>query len=51
MAQIIKKKKIDSPSYKDINEILKKFDTNKDVKLSKKRFEVLVKKLIRELMI
>ena len=50
LTQIAKEKNIDAPSDKDINETLKKFDTNKDGKLSKKEFEVLVKKLIREML-
>ena len=49
LTQIAKEKNIDAPSDKDINETLKKFDTNKDGKLSKKEFEVLVKKLIRKI--
>ena len=50
LTQIAKEKNIDPPSDKDITETLKKFDTNKDGKLSKKEFEVLVKKLIREML-
>ena len=50
LTQIAKEKNIDPPSDKDITETLKKFDTNKDGKLSKKEFTFLVKKLIKEML-
>ena len=37
------------PSNQEIEETLKKFDTNKDGKLSKKEFVFLVKKCIKEM--
>ena len=49
LAQFAKRKKLDPPSDKDIEETLKKFDKNKDGRLSKKEFEVLVKKAIKEM--
>ena len=48
--QFAKEKSMDPPSDKDIEETLKKFDTNKDGKLSKKEFEFLVKKCIKEML-
>ena len=48
--QFAKEKSMDPPSDKDIEETLKKFDTNKDGKLSKKEFEFLVKKCIIEML-
>ena len=47
--QFAKEKSMDPPSEKDIDETLKKFDTNKDGKLSKKEFVFLVKKCIKEM--
>lgn len=49
LTQIAKEKNIDPPSDKEITETLKKFDTNKDGKLSKKEFVFLVKKCIKEM--
>ncbi len=50
LTQLAHEKKIDPPSDKDITDTLKKFDTNKDGKLSKREFEVLVKKMIKEML-
>ena len=50
LTQLAYEKKIDPPSDKDITDTLKKFDTNKDGKLSKREFEVLVKKMIKEIL-
>ena len=49
LAQFAKEKSMDPPSAKDIEATLKKYDTNKDGKLSKKEFEFLVKKCIRDM--
>ena len=50
LTQIAKEKNIDAPSDKEINETLKKYDTNKDGKLSKKEFVFLIKKCIKEIL-
>ena len=50
LSQFAKEKSIDPPTDKDIEETLKKFDKNKDGKLSKKEFEFLVKKCISEIL-
>jgi len=49
LSKFAKDRSIDPPSDKEIEETLKKFDTNKDGKLSKKEFVFLVKKCIKEM--
>ena len=49
LSKFAKDRSIDPPSDKEIEETLQKFDTNKDGKLSKKEFEFLVKKCIRDM--
>ena len=50
LTQFTKEKSMDPPSEKDIEETLKKYDTNKDGKLSKKEFEFLIKKCIKDML-
>ena len=50
LCQFAQEKSMDPPSDKDVEETLKKFDKNKDGKLSKKEFEFLVKKCIKEIL-
>ena len=50
LIKFAKEKCIDPPSAKEIDETLKKYDTNKDGKLSKDEFVFLVKKLINEML-
>ena len=50
LTKFAEEKRVDPPSNKEINETLRKFDTNKDGKLSKKEFEFLIKKCIREML-
>ena len=50
LTQFAKEKSMDPPSEKDIEETLKKYDTNKDGKLSKKEFEFLIKKCIKDML-
>ena len=49
LSEFAERKNLDPPSNKDIEETLKKYDTNKDGKLSKKEFESLVKKVIKDM--
>ena len=44
-----KEQKMVPPSDKDIEDILNKLDKNKDGKLSKEEFQVLVKKIVKEM--
>lgn len=50
LTKFAKEKSMDPPTDKEIEETLKKFDKNKDGKLSKKEFEFLIKKCIREML-
>ena len=49
LSKFAKDRSIDPPTDKEIEETLKKFDTNKDGKLSKKEFVFLVKECIKEM--
>ena len=49
LSKFAKDRSIDPPTDKEIEETLKKFDINKDGKLSKKEFVSLVKKCIKEM--
>ena len=49
LTKFAKEQKMDPPSDKDIENILNKLDKNKDGKLSKEEFQVLVKKIVKEM--
>ena len=49
LTQFAKEQKIDPPSAQDIEETLKRLDKNKDGKLSKDEFQVLVKQIVKEM--
>ena len=49
LTKFAKEQKMDPPSDKDIEDIINKLDKNKDGKLSKEEFQVLVKKIVKEM--
>ena len=51
LTKFAEEKSLDPPSNKEIEETLKKFDTNKDGKLSKSEFLFLIKKCIQEILL
>ena len=51
LTKFAEERSIDPPSNKEIEETLKKFDTNKDGKLSKSEFVFLIKKCIKEILL
>ena len=49
LTKFAKEQKMDPPSDKDIEDTLNKLDKNKDGKLSKEEFQVLVKQIVKEM--